>query len=87
MRVHASFQANLAVLIKSVGCHGQNRSVCIQRIGSDRLRRIDTVEIRHLDIHQDQGVTMLSSLCERNFTILGQIHQQPDILQQAARNL
>ncbi len=86
MVVHAGIKAALAILVKGVGSHGQDRGVAVQRIGSDGFGGINTVQVRHLHIHQDQGVAILLGQGYRLYTIVGQINLETDIFQQATRD-
>lgn len=73
--VHTCGETDLTVFVKGIGEDG---GLGIARERADVPRGINAIEIRHLHIHQDQGVPVLAGQFQRLLAALGEMDRQPD---------
>jgi len=54
--VHAGVDASLTILVEGIGGHRQDRRLRVSRKRPDRHGGLNPVQVRHLNVHQYQGV-------------------------------
>ena len=82
MIVHAGIEAGLAVIAKGIGGHGQHGGVGVLGQAAQGTGGRQTVELRHLHVHQDQVVEVLPGQRQRLQPIASHMHLHTGCAQQ-----
>ena len=86
--VHAGGEAQLAVTGHRVGRHGGDPRTGRRRpAGTDPTRRLEPVELGHLDVHQHQVVRARLERRDRLQPVAGHVRAIAQLLEQAEREL
>src|SRR5207302_5621578 len=89
VRIHAAIEAPLPVTFHGIAGHGNDRNVMASDFFAltNDSRRLETIHLRHLDIHENDVESLSMERLQRLRTIVSDLHSVPAHLEKLHRNL